>query len=437
MSAPGTKPWAKGALRISRNGRNFELADGSPFFLMGDTAWEMIHLAAKPEVETYLALRAKQGFNTVLTVAVAELDGFKKPNHAGHTPFDGTDFSKPNEAYWQHVDAVIEMAEKHGIHIGLLPIWGTWVDLGMLHDGNAFAYGAWIGARYTGRPNLIWILGGDLDFKGANGEHRSTFCKLAAGIRSQDQNHLMGYHPKTRSGAFAHQEPWLDFNMFQTSHHRADNPDSYRWVEADRALIPAKPTMDGEPRYEGHPVNWKTENRRFNDFDVRQAAYWSALSGAAGHIYGHISVIAWKHPGLSPLPWYLPASVPDWQEAIVAPGAQDMEYLCRFMEWVDPRKLVPDQTLIRSENPHDGGQVRAARGDGVLLVYTPFGRSFELDLSVLGEGEFRCQWQNPRSGEWANCFERASDLQSFDPPGPAERGDDWLLCCTKVPRDQP
>ncbi len=420
-------PWARGRLQASRDGHGFEYPDGTPFFLLGDTAWEMIHRASEAEVATYLARRTAQGFNTIFTVAVAELDGFNRPNHAGQTPFAGTDLARPNEAYWTHVDRVLAQAEAAGFYVALLPAWGTWVDQGLVHENNATGYGSWLGARYAARPNLIWILGGDLDFQGFHGSRGSVFRAMAEGIRRSDPGHLMGYHPKTRSSAYAHAEPWLDFHLLQTGHRAADNAESYHWVAADRALIPPKPTLDGEPRYEDHPIDWKEENGTFGDFDVRQAAYWSVLAGAAGHVYGHISVIAWKNSQLSPLPWYLPASACAWPEALEAPGAEDMRHLAKLVSWAGGGCLKPDQSLVTSDNPPDGGHVRAARSDPGLLVYSPFGRAFEIDLPLIPGDQLRCTWFDPRRGEMHALGERSNGIQTFVPPGTAGRGNDWVL----------
>jgi hypothetical protein len=401
---------------------------------MADTAWEMIHLSSEAELGSYFSIRAKQGFNTVFTVAIAELDGFEMPNAAGHTPFAGTDLSKPNEAYWDYVDTVVRQAATYGLYVAMLPTWGTWVDQGTIHQGNAYTYGAWIGERYVGCRNLIWILGGDLDFRGMHGEHGAIFRAMAEGIRSRDTNHLIGYHPKSRSAAFAHAEAWLDFNLLQTSHHRIDNPDSCLWIEADRARTPPKPTLDGEPRYEGHFIDWKEEVGVFRAFDVRQAAYWSVLSGAAGHVYGHISVIAWKNPKLSRLPWYLPSSVPDWREGLHAPGAEDMGHLVELMHSVDFPSLTPDQSIITSNNPADGGHQRAARGDGFVIVYSPYGRGFEASLASLQGSGCQCLWVDPRSGAKHDLGERQTGVLRFDPPGGEARGNDWVLVAKRSRR---
>ncbi|MBC8079995.1 MAG: DUF4038 domain-containing protein, partial [Gorillibacterium sp.] len=48
-------------LKISDNNRFLIHEDGTPFFWLGDTAWEMIHLLTREEIELYLRKRAAQG----------------------------------------------------------------------------------------------------------------------------------------------------------------------------------------------------------------------------------------------------------------------------------------------------------------------------------------------------------------------------------------
>ena len=59
--------------------------------------------------------------------------------------------------------------------------------------------------------------------------------------------------------------------------------------------------MDGEPRYEGMPVGFYFKGTagidRFDDYDVRQAAYWSVIAGACGHTYGNNNVWQFFSPG--------------------------------------------------------------------------------------------------------------------------------------------
>src|SRR3954453_9780780 len=73
-------------LKVSENRRFLVKEDGSPFFYLGDTAWELFHRLDRPEAARYLADRAAKGFTVIQAVVLAELDGLHAPNAYGHTP---------------------------------------------------------------------------------------------------------------------------------------------------------------------------------------------------------------------------------------------------------------------------------------------------------------------------------------------------------------
>jgi hypothetical protein len=298
----GAQSWE---LRVSENKRFLTKANGIPFFWLGDTAWELFHRLNREDTERYLENRRQKGFNVIQAVALAELDGLNTPNRYGEKPLLGNDPAKPNPKYFEHVDWVVNRAREKGLYIGLLPTWGRYVVKGswektsevIFNPRNARAYGRWIGARYKDTPNLVWILGGDRNPEGVVEVWRA----MAEGIREGDGGkHLITFHPNGRgsSATLLHQEPWLDFNMIQSG-HSAKNFANYDMIARDYGKTPLKPVLDGEPRYEDHPVNWKPQEQGwFDEVDVRQAAYWAVFAGAFGHTYGCHPI--WQMASLGP-----------------------------------------------------------------------------------------------------------------------------------------
>src|SRR5438093_1563944 len=67
-------------LKVSENKRFLVREDGSPFFYLGDTAWELFHRLRREEAERYLKDRAAKGFTVIQAVVLAELDGLHDPN---------------------------------------------------------------------------------------------------------------------------------------------------------------------------------------------------------------------------------------------------------------------------------------------------------------------------------------------------------------------
>jgi hypothetical protein len=265
--------------------------------------------------------------------------------------------------------------------------------------------------------------------------------------------HLKTFHPvgPGLSSIKLHDAPWLDFNMFQSSHAARDH-DNGLYVENDYALVPAKPTMDGEPRYEGIPVGFYLRNAsgvdRFDDYDARQAAYWSLLAGACGHTYGNNNIWQMYKPAAykpgNPVgdvsrgrdlfggPGSIIGANLPWFEALDHPGAFQMKYVRRLFEALPFTKLVPDQRIILNGPTGGSARIRAARAsDGSFaLIYTPRGEGFTLNKNVIKAERLREIWYDPRYGVAYQIKEQdAWGIQTYTPPS-SGRGNDWVLVLT-------
>ena len=237
------EPMAK--LRVHSNQHLLADEMGSPFFWLGDTAWEMIHRLDRDQVVRYLDTRQKQHFNVIQTVILAEFDGLNTPNAYGHTPLIENDPMRPNvqssdsNDFWKHVDFVVDHAAKRGMRVALLPTWGEWVTPRFAKPAifqtpsQGYQYGRFLGDRYRDRTNIVWVLGGDRPGDEAP-YGRSVWQAMAEGIADgtngesrQDGNAnwsttLISYHSMTSSSKWFHQEPWIDFHMWGTYHSSKD-----------------------------------------------------------------------------------------------------------------------------------------------------------------------------------------------------------------------
>ena len=98
---------ATAQLKISADKRYLSKTDGSPFFWLGDTAWELFHRLNREDAKKYLKNRADKGFTIIQAVVLAEMDGLNIPNAYGDKPLINNDPTKPNEAYFRHVDFIV------------------------------------------------------------------------------------------------------------------------------------------------------------------------------------------------------------------------------------------------------------------------------------------------------------------------------------------
>ena len=420
--------FSHGDLKVSENRRFLVHADGTPFFYLGDTAWEFFHRLNREEAAKYLENRREKGFTVIQAVVLAELDGLNTPNAYGKRPLIDNDPAKPNEAYFAHVDYLVEEARKRGIYIGMLPTWGDKVTKAwgagpvVFNEQNARAYGEFLGHRYAQRPNIIWILGGDR----VADDVEAIWEAMAAGIEEGDKGkHLKTYHPQGgRSSAhWFHEAAWLDFNMLQSGHSEFNLP-NYERVAADYRREPIKPCLDGEPRYEDHPVNWKPANGWFDDFDVRQAAYWGVFAGALGHTYGCHDIWQMYAPGREPIS----SARNNWYDVLDLPGAWDMMHVRNLMESRPFLSRVPDQSMIAEGQSGGAAHVQATRGDGYAFIYIPTGNAISVKLGQISGAHVKAWWFDPRTGEAKDFGSFANEgTRSFDPPGDPGRGNDWVL----------
>lgn len=420
-------------LKISNDRNYIQTQNNEPFFWLGGTAWELIHRLNKEEIDQYLSDRANKGFTVIQTVILAELDGLNTPNAYNEKPLINNDPTKLNERYFTHVDYVLKKANELGLYIALLPTWGDKFNLKwgtgpeIFNKENARIYGEILAQRYLNYTNLIWILGGDRALE--NETHFEIVRAMAKGIRAFDQKHLISYHPLGgKKATDLLNDEWLDLDMYQSGHSRTAR--EYTYVIKSKKSTTKRPIINGEARYENIPDRfWEKESRAWlNDSDVRVSAYWSIIAGAAGYTYGCNDI--WQMYDLSRKPVINART--GWQTALQLPGSSQMGYMRQIFEKLSWQKMELNQELIRHTNPENESYILSAiRSDKkVIIAYTPFGKSINIDFSKIDSKKIHAYWFNPRSG-------RTQHLGVFDTKTPYEfkpwasgRGSDFLLILT-------
>jgi hypothetical protein len=256
---------------------------------------------------------------------------------------------------------------------------------------------------------------------------------IASGVNGAEDHSstTMTYHPgaSQSSGEWLHDEPWLDFNMVQGGHCLRHEVRT-ELIESTRTRYPVKPFIDAEPIYEDHPYCWDEPPEGFSTaLDVRRDAYWSAFAGAAGHTYGHHAVWQFLRKGENA---ELGARG-DWRAALDSPGAVQMGHLGALMMSRPFTTAISDTTVVLSVVGASTGRLQASRAtDGsFLMVYSPDGRAFELDLRVLSGDVTRLWWFDPRTGDSRLVEETSADTVSMIPPST----EDWVLVADDAARD--
>ena len=422
--------WDHGQLRVSSNNRYLEHADGTPFLWIGDTAWELFYRlrSSDPEghdIEGYFVDRKNKGFTVIQAVLVDEIDyktgrGCAENNS---TPFVDKNPGIRVEAYWQWVDHVVERAREHGLYMCMLPCWGNWVnDQAIFNTDNAYDYGKFLGSRYRNSPNIIWMLGGD---RSVNESQKAIWNSMAAGIKSEiGNNHLMTFHPvgaKSSSMDF-HDEPWLDFNNFQSGHQK-DEHNSWNLAITDWDKTPVKPTMNSEPGYEGIVEKfWEScDNPVYTDYDVRKDAYRSLLAGGFGHTYGHSSIWQMMRPGDNSVACS-DTSV-NWYDAIHWPGSSHMTHVGNLLKSRSVNRWR-DESLVIEGMGSGSERMGASRGSDFAFIFFPVSMTRTIQMNKISGSKVNCYWYNTRTGESTliGTFDNTG-TRSFTSPGKL----DWLL----------
>lgn len=446
--SPKPQPEKKGlpVLKVSDNHRYLVDEKGNPFFWLGDTGWLLFSKLNREDAEKYLSDRAAKGYN-VIQIMMLHTVGAKnfygdsaliKQNVAMPVVTEGSTFADSTQYdFWDHLDFVIDKAAEKGIYVGLVPVWGSNVKSGRVSKTDAATYAAWIANRYNDRSNIIWLNGGDI----MGSDSINTWKAIGNTINEVDTTHLITFHPFGRkaSSIWFHDEKWLDFNMFQSGHRRynqdsidwAFGEDNWKYVENDYAKTPVKPTIDGEPSYEGIPQGlhdtlqpyWKAE-------DVRRYAYWSVFAGGFGFTYGNNSVMQFHKPTDKGAAY---GAKEYWTEAINDPGAGQMQYMKNLMLSRPFLERVPDQSLIAGENGLKYERLIATRGNDYAMVYAYTGRNIQVQMGKITGSKVKASWYKPADGTTTAIGEFENNgTHEFDPPGEPANGNDWVLLLDSV-----
>ena len=437
------KPWDHGEVQVSDNQRFLQHADGTPYFWLGETAWLMPQRLKRDEVSYYLNKIRDAGYNMTQMQVLNDVPSINFYEQLSSTADWKILTDKENYGYWEHMDYVIDQAELRGIYIGMVCIWGGLVKAGKLSVEQAKTYGTFLANRYKDRPNIIWIIGGDIQ-----GDIKAEIWEtLATTIKSIDKNHLMTYHPRGRytSAKWWSKASWIDFHTFQSGHRKygqrmgdksypiPDNTEEDNWMYVDStwAYKPIKPVFDDEPIYEGIPKGLHDENEGlWQACDVRRYAYWSVFAGSCGHTYGHNAIMQFYKPGYSPA--YFNKKV--WTEALEDPGFNQMKYLKRLILSFPYFERVPDQSTIL-ENGTQYERLIATRGNDYLLVYNYTSREMKIDLRKISGNKKKVWWMNASTGQLTYLGEYDNNVLIFRPQKTGTDIEDGVLIAFDSSKD--
>jgi len=434
-------------LRISENKRFIVTENKEPFFWLGDTGWLLFTKLNREDAEKYFEDRRQKGFNVIQVMVLQNVR--KAVNVYGDSALidhdierplttPGNSFDDPDQYdYWDHIDYLVNLADKKGLYLALVPLWGSNVRNGSITCEKAEKYAIWLAGRYKDLSNIIWLNGGDI--KGS--DSTAIWQTIGSALRQISPKQLITFHPfgRTQSSKWFHNQTWLDFNMFQSGHRRYDQDtaglcygeDNWKYVVDDYGKIPIKPTIDGEPSYEGIPQGLHDPNQPYwNDSDVRRYAYWSVFAGACGFTYGNNAVMQFHKEDDLESSYGVKE---DWNSALNDPGASQMKYLKQLILSRSYFDRIPAQDLIAGKQGEKHDYLAATKGKDYAFIYTSNGNRMDIDLGRMCLTRVNASWYNPRNGVFTKIGTyKASGLKTFDPPGEKSEGNDWVLLLDSI-----
>ena len=416
---------------VGPTGRYLVDQNGVPFLITGESPQALIGDLTESDAALFFANRRAHGFNTVwINLLCDDYTGCRADGSTwdGIPPFTTPgDLSTPNEAYFSRADRMIQLAAQYGFVVLLDPAeTGGWLDT-LVANGveKDRAYGQYLGRRYAGFSNIIWISGNDYQAYGPDND--PYVAGVAQGIRDTDPSALQTIELNYLTSGSLDDPAWaplIDLNASYTY-----DP-TYVQVLNDYDRSNFLPTFMVEASYEdeqnpGAPAG--------TPLQLRRQEYWSLLSGATGQLYGNHST------------WQLLCSQRDadgncvggWKDEMDSPGATQMANVVALFSprrWYD---LVPDQnhTLVTSgygSFGQDDYVTAAQTPDGKLaMAYVPSSRTITVDLSTFS-GPVTARWYDPADGTFTSISEGSpfANVGSLDFPTPGTNagGDnDWVL----------
>jgi chitodextrinase len=405
-------------LQLSSDRRTLLDQNWRPFFMNGDTAWALFAQISKEDAAFYFANRQQKGYNAVLASLIERRFASNAPRNVyGDAPFaTGGTFTTPNESYFAHADWVINAAAEKGIVVIVDPLYlgyacgneGWCPEVRQASSSALRSWGRYVGARYRNFPNIIWMIGGDVDpvAAGIAGKVR----EFVAGLRENDTVHPITAHNDRGQSAMDPwpNEQWLDVNNIYTG--------STTYIEAlsEYNRGAAKPLFFVEGYYENEHGMTST--------GLRNQAYSAVLSGAtAGHLFGNCPI--WNFGFTAGF-----CTPTNWQQQLDSTGSRTVAHVGRLFLSRPFNDLVPDQahTVVTAGYQSGLSYAAAARtsSGGTVIVYMPSRRTITVDMTKVSGTMARAWWFNPSTAQTTLIGDFAtSGSRQFTP---ATFGD-WVL----------
>ena len=388
-----------GPVRVARDRRHLEHADGTPFFWLADTVWSGPCAAELKDWDFYVETRAYQRF-TVAQWAVAPGDDAKQQSACTGFP----ERIGINPEFFKRLDAKLDILSQAGILSAIAPLLELQSQKNAaipLPDDQAELLVRYVVARWGAEP-VAWLLAFEGDTSARNAGRWKRIGQSVFGSRAHAPVVLFPGETHWLFDEFRDQK-WVDVFGYQSVTGVTD--DALKWTfsgpfTAEWNKEPPRPLIPFAPRENGITPQ---SSKRFTAEDVRRAMYWSLLLiPPAGVSYGAQGVANWDTTVGPNNTQTNAADLPMWRKALFMPAAKQMSYLAKLMNSIDFWTLRPQPKALASQpgslSPRHFIASASTEANDLSIIYVPEDRTLELFLNALPPSP-SVGWLSPRTGE--------------------------------------
>lgn len=419
----GSRFQQHGPVAVARTQQHLEHADRTPFFWLGDAAWQAAMKSPPADWQEYVKLRAVQKFNVVnWQLAAAPPDGKT-------TFFDAAENLTVNPAAFRQLDAKIVAANQAGLLNAIAPLW----EIGRsetLSEAQAIQLLRYVVARW-GAEDVAWLVAFESDSTGAQARRWQSIGRAVFAPITHAPVVLLPGESFWVCDAFR-RERWVDILGVQTSSVRDEN--LLPWLLSgplaqERSKEPVKPLITIAPPVEGKIFG--LAGAIDGEFARRQLWWNALLNTPAGVNYAAKDVADWN---ISP---FKREGAEPWREAMDLPGASAIAPLADGLATKEFWKLRPTARppAVKAE-PAGLSQrlvITSTEAQDFAVIYLPEAQPLVETLTGnigLSPVPQKAVWLNPRTGERqaAGKVESKSNGSALTPPGPG----DWVLLSQRI-----
>jgi len=393
-------------LKIHPNGKHLTDADGKPFLMVADVAWQLLRKLSYVDAVNYMDIRKSQSFNTFIVQLLPALPNQR--NYTKTSPFLNNketgqpDLDQPNKAYFDYLEKIVVAAKERNVAVGIVVSRKSWnVVFDAYKEDSWKSYGAYAGKRFGKYDNVIWIVSEE-EYQSA-----SQFRSIAEGIRSSTSDQLI-----------ASLSTCTPTQTITSSTNRSDLkfviPDS-TVTYSEYATLANWQKNSGEVSQQPFLIANSEFPKEITDQSVliRNQAYQSIMSSAAG--FCHMSTIKNFNP--------------TWKVNITRDGAEYISHFVRILKGIPWEYMYPDESLGLLPDSLDQQEIGifSLSNQRMAMLYMPTARTIRLDLTKLRGNEFRVVWYSPRTGKrWTGSDINSPTEAIIIPPDP-QTAWDWIL----------